>query len=644
MTTTNNTIAKFAAVVAMLGLVASSAFAFAPAAKAQSSTDLQAQINALLAQIAALQGNTGTSASVNFATDLTIGSTGADVTALQNWLISKGFTIAAGATGYFGAQTASALGAYQASVGISPAAGYFGPITRAKVNAAAVPGTGTGTGTGTGSSNGGSLSGGEATLKDFKLVREESSGDEGEEEVEVATAEFDVEDGDVRVERFELELQAGNTSDSVRPWDYISNVSLWANGEKLADMDADSRSDWDENDTDAGHDASAADYYTMTFTGLDYVVDEGDTAEITIAFDIANTIDSNDLTQTFRVTVADDGIRAVDAEGIQQYVGTDSKNVSFGFGEEESGDLRVRTNSDDPDASILVSDDEDESDEYTVFVFDIENRDDVDALITDLSIGVDETGSGSTTDEIIRKATLTIDGDEFDGEISGSVDGALSFEDIDVEIAGDDRVEATLMITLIRNAPNATIVFDVDGAADIEAEGVDSGDDATISGTAQGSVHTIAATGVAVEAVSTSESVTTPGQDSTKTYGTYTIRFDVTALEDDAFIDDVASSSAALADAGVSFALIGGSFTGTTTAVLTSTADFVSGNGGRFEVREGETETFTLTVTLDPNATGTFGVRLNGVNFNDTNATADTTFTVDASNQDFRTDVITVAN
>ena len=101
-----------AAVVAGLGLVAS---AFVPMAMAQTTT------------------TTTTTTSATFSRDLTLGSTGADVTALQNWLISKGHTIAAGATGYFGAQTRAALAAWQAANGITPAAGYFGPITRAKV-------------------------------------------------------------------------------------------------------------------------------------------------------------------------------------------------------------------------------------------------------------------------------------------------------------------------------------------------------------------------------------------------------------------------------------------------------------------------------------------------------------------------------
>ncbi len=65
--------------------------------------------------------------------DLTLEDTGADVTALQNLLISEGYSIPAGATGYFGSQTLSALAAYQSANGISPSAGYFGPLTRDKM-------------------------------------------------------------------------------------------------------------------------------------------------------------------------------------------------------------------------------------------------------------------------------------------------------------------------------------------------------------------------------------------------------------------------------------------------------------------------------------------------------------------------------
>ncbi len=73
----------------------------------------------------------GAATSCMFTGPLTIGSSGAEVTCLQTALIEKGFSIPAGATGYFGTQTATAVGQWQASVGVSPAAGYFGAISQA---------------------------------------------------------------------------------------------------------------------------------------------------------------------------------------------------------------------------------------------------------------------------------------------------------------------------------------------------------------------------------------------------------------------------------------------------------------------------------------------------------------------------------
>jgi peptidoglycan hydrolase-like protein with peptidoglycan-binding domain len=75
----------------------------------------------------------------SFATNLTIGSRGDDVTALQKLLISKGYslpTLQAGfyPYGYFGVETRSAVKKYQTSVGIE-ATGYVGVLTRASLNA-----------------------------------------------------------------------------------------------------------------------------------------------------------------------------------------------------------------------------------------------------------------------------------------------------------------------------------------------------------------------------------------------------------------------------------------------------------------------------------------------------------------------------
>jgi hypothetical protein len=69
--------------------------------------------------------------------DLTVGLRGSDVSMLQEFLISQAkgpaasALSAAGATGYFGQLTQTALAEYQAAVGVKPPSGYFGPIMRA---------------------------------------------------------------------------------------------------------------------------------------------------------------------------------------------------------------------------------------------------------------------------------------------------------------------------------------------------------------------------------------------------------------------------------------------------------------------------------------------------------------------------------
>jgi hypothetical protein len=135
-----------------------STFAFAAPAQAQTVADLQAMINQLLAQVAALQGGTTTTGgSCNtFTKNHQMGDTGGEVMWIQQFLNKNGHQVAATGAGspgnessYFGAKTRAAIAAWQAASGITPAAGYWGPITRAKANSMCVPGTGTGTGTGT---------------------------------------------------------------------------------------------------------------------------------------------------------------------------------------------------------------------------------------------------------------------------------------------------------------------------------------------------------------------------------------------------------------------------------------------------------------------------------------------------------------
>ncbi|PIS04586.1 MAG: hypothetical protein COT81_05820 [Candidatus Buchananbacteria bacterium CG10_big_fil_rev_8_21_14_0_10_42_9] len=79
-----------------------------------------------------------------FTRDLEFGDEHQDVLELQRYLNNTGFTVAfsgAGSPGnettYFGRATQSALASFQQAKGISPAVGYFGPITRGVINQSA---------------------------------------------------------------------------------------------------------------------------------------------------------------------------------------------------------------------------------------------------------------------------------------------------------------------------------------------------------------------------------------------------------------------------------------------------------------------------------------------------------------------------
>ena len=140
----NKTIRKIIIVViALITIVSVSGIV--PATAQISPEIIRAQINALWARVAVLQAElareiSAPTSAFNFTRDLTIGSTGEDVRALQRFLNARGFTVAttgAGSPGNestrFGPRTQAALARFQTDNNISPARGFFGPITRGTI-------------------------------------------------------------------------------------------------------------------------------------------------------------------------------------------------------------------------------------------------------------------------------------------------------------------------------------------------------------------------------------------------------------------------------------------------------------------------------------------------------------------------------
>ena len=137
-----------------------------PVAFAQSTTDeiasLQALITQLTSQLSALQGTSGTAVTVtapassvacSFTRNLTVGSQGADVKCLQQYLNGAGFSLASSGAGspgnetmYFGPITRAAVVKWQdanaagvlAPVGLAKGTGFFGPSSRSYFSSMAV--------------------------------------------------------------------------------------------------------------------------------------------------------------------------------------------------------------------------------------------------------------------------------------------------------------------------------------------------------------------------------------------------------------------------------------------------------------------------------------------------------------------------
>jgi len=349
-----NMIAKIAAVVAGLGLVAMSFVAAAPA-KAATSTDLSAQIAALQAQLAALMAQAGgsSSASATFTMDLTIGSKGADVTALQNWLIGKGFNIAAGATGFFGAQTKAAVAAWQAANGITPAAGYFGPKSRAVANAGGSTSTG-------GSVSG--LTGGAGKLKNVDSLGDvETDLHESDSATKVSGFSAEAQDSDIAIQRVDVNVTIGGTGSS-QANKYIQTIALYQDGKKLASMDA-----------AAGEKNGRV--WSYRFSDVNGIVREGKTGNFYVEVTPVSSFSETSPT-TLTVTIPADGVRAVDAEGVSETYSVDGGAYSTTptISTATTGTLTINEGSDNPKSTTVKADINTTTDNVTLSSFNLKRR------------------------------------------------------------------------------------------------------------------------------------------------------------------------------------------------------------------------------------------------------------------------------
>lgn len=642
--------------------------ASATPAKAATVAELQAMIAQLTAQISALSGGSMTaSTGYKFNTNLTVGSTGADVVALQDWLSAKGFlSIPAGTSkGYFGQLTKSSVSAYQASAGL-PATGFVGPMTREKLNASGSVVTTPGT-PGTPSTPS-TLSGGEGQLTDISNTSAdvESTLDEGEEDVKVFGAEMDAEDSDIAIERVDVDftlVDAENGSDHLD--DYITEVSLYLGNKKLATLDVDEA---DQNDAGEGDFTSAADgndVYSFRFTGLNGVIKEGDTGELYVAVSAVNNIDTSDEGDDWAVLIPDDGIRAVDAAGISEtYVSGDLDQETFAVEAAEAGDLDLSIDSGDNEDRIVAVSADSDTNNVEILNFTLESNSS-DNNIDELRIDLATTTSTTTAfTSVIKRLKLYADGKEIGNETvtnetGGQANGGGSalFENLDLDIQDGDTTEFVLKADFEDEADmregftfHATV-----NAASIDAEDAE-GDDVDVTGNVTGGDLELRTTGLAVKFVSSSKSKVIGPLAGDPDRAELTIVFDISAVgDDDIYVDgDIASGvpSPTTATDGLAWATTTDSTTGTTTTgkygygtpTLTvggNTDDDITTAGQvEYKIDKGQTRRFTFNASIPAGAANTnAGARITGIKW-DTSTGDSTAYLYNFDLGDFKTETV----
>lgn len=618
----------------------------APAAKAATAEELQAQITALMAQIAALTPGTapvlttgGNCAAIP--APLTMNASGASVTALQNYLISNGQSIPAGATGFFGAQTRSAVAAWQTANGVMPAVGYYGPITAAAMAAKCTP-VAPGTGTTPTTPGGTTTLKGEADLDKFEVdSASDDTIEEGDEEAEIGEFTVEFTDGDAEIDRLVVSvLRAVDNGNSVvstsSPWDAFETISLWVDGKMIAEADAADEDDYlDEDDR------------TLRFSGLDLVAMEDEEVVITVKATVQDNLDSSEL-GNWELFAVD--MRYFDADGVaSDENGIGGLNAALNAMTDEAAftlevagaddEILVKTSTSDPDAATLKVEDDKKSDDYNVFTFDIDTDDSTNDIDVNEVIVMVYT-VGSTYDTLVDDAEIVIDGTTIDEVVvtgGNTATATLKFNvDGDVTIDAGDRVKAELMLTF-KSLALANEGRTVSAAIAIGAVDGEGADDLLSTGSATGDVHTLRTSGINGTFKTKSSAVTVV--DAADDYATYKLAVEVTAFDQDVFISTNPATS-------TTFVLENGAgataTTGTRSVTLTSTGDE---NAGFFEINEGETETITIEVTYTPGAPNTAArLALTSIIFNDA-ASMVTPQTWTASPvTTYRTDVVTIVN
>lgn len=592
----------------LTGAIALTMVVSAPTMQAQTVAELQALINQLMAQIAAMQGGqqtTTTSTYVNPGVTLRVGSQGAAVVALQSTLNSLGHAVG-NADGSFGPMTRSGVVAFQASKGLT-ADGIAGPMTHnALVQATATTTTvPTEPGTPSGELQGGA---GEAYITSTSVdvddeVREGTT-------QKVLGARVEAQDSDVQLTNLRVVLENVDAPNSNRrPDRYLSEIQVWLDGQVVGKVDA----------NELNRDGNV---YSRNITLTDAIVREGSAnrADLYIAFRALSNIDSLDMADA-RFNLDVEQIRFVDGSGavltsnytqtIVATPGAFTDGITFtdlaSSGEVE---LRASLGNNNPAEQNIQVNEFSTTNDVTLLEFRL-NAKGTDMMVEQLD--VDLTTTGSDVDEILAELRL-MRGSQTLADISTFTAATMTdtvtfdlYDELDME-EGDTETLKVVAKFLKQDgnfADGDTIRVALDTSS-IIAEDKDGNvlPGTSLAGSANGNIQTLFVDGAMINFVSSTSTATNQANTSRD----FVIVFEVEAIGEDVVVDRTMNNAT-----GIQHIIVGGtpdssSFSISSNAQLT---------GNHYTVYEGQTRQFTLTVNVSnvgaAGQTGIYRIALDAV-------------------------------
>jgi len=390
-----------------------------PTASAVTIDELMAQIATLTAQLNALKGTTAVS-SATFTRDLTVGSKGDDVSALQQVLVDGGYLNIVAPTGYFGAMTKAALAKYQAENGIAPAIGYFGPKTRAAMSVVStVPGTTPGT-TPVVVADG---TDGSITAADAAYVSSGATFKKGDTQ-NIYDVRLSATGGKVAVTRLDVKF-------SERPWLTLSKLVLKdTTGTVIAEKTLSSAADATE--VTVGSD------YRVRFENFNYVVTPGTDATLVVS---ATSMAASDkiTTQTVTVSIPASAIRTVNGKGYTESIGSITAKTFVFSSTGSTADLNTSISPDSP-AKKYVTTSTSVTPDVVLGIYRLKAVNNG-ATISSLMVLVKSTTGVATSTLLSNLRLVDTNGTTYG---AASLNGATTFTNMNIKLAKDTWKDLTL--------------------------------------------------------------------------------------------------------------------------------------------------------------------------------------------------------